>query len=48
MPAFDPYLIRFFAPSGEPVVRLGVPLLDDYLDFVAARSRAEHGAGHRL
>jgi hypothetical protein len=31
--------IRSFAPSGEPVVRLGVQLLDDYLDFVAARSR---------
>jgi integrase/recombinase XerD len=39
MPAFGPCLIRSFAPSGEPVVRLGVQLLDDYLDFVAARSR---------
>jgi|SRR5450631_1138921 len=39
MPAFDPFLIRSFGPSGEPVVRLGVQLLDDYLDFVAARCR---------
>src|SRR5450759_2839544 len=39
MPVFDPCVIRSFAPSGEPVVRLGVQLLDDYLDFVAARSR---------
>jgi hypothetical protein len=35
MPAFDPCLIRSAAPSGEPVVQLGVQLLDDYLDFVA-------------
>jgi len=39
MPVFDPFLIRSSAPSGEPVVRLGVQLLDDYLDFVAARCR---------
>ena len=39
MPVFDPCVIRSFAPSGEPVVRLGVQLLDEYLDFVAARSR---------
>ena len=39
MPAFEPLLIRSFGPSGEPVVRLGVQLLDDYLDFVAARCR---------
>jgi integrase/recombinase XerD len=38
MPAFDP-LIRSSGPSGELVVRLGVQLLDDYLDFVAARCR---------
>jgi len=39
MSAFDPFLIRSFGPSGEQVVRLGVQLLDDYLDFVAARRR---------
>jgi site-specific recombinase XerD len=39
MSAFDPFLIRSFAPSGEPVVRLGAGPLDDYLDFVAARCR---------
>ena len=39
MSVFDPFLIRSFGPSGEPVVRLGVQLLDDYLDFVAARCR---------
>ena len=39
MPVFDPFLIRSSGPSGEPVVRLGVQLLDDYLDFVAARCR---------
>jgi len=39
MSAFDPFLIRSLGPSGEPVVRLGVQLLDDYLDFVAARCR---------
>src|SRR5471030_1744356 len=39
MPVFDPFLIRSTGPSGEPVVQLGVQLLDDYLDFVAARCR---------
>ncbi len=28
-----PCLIRSRGPSGEPVVRVGVPLLDDYLEF---------------
>jgi integrase/recombinase XerD len=36
---FRPLRDPFLRPSGEPVVRLGVQLLDDYLDFVAARSR---------
>jgi integrase/recombinase XerD len=39
MSAFDPCLTRSRGPSGEPVVRLGVPLLDDYLEFLAGRSR---------
>ncbi|MGH8894444.1 MAG: tyrosine-type recombinase/integrase [Actinomycetes bacterium] len=39
MPAVDPCLIRSSTPSGARTVRLGVPLLDDYLEFVAARSR---------
>src|SRR5688500_10518343 len=39
MPAFDPCLIRSLGPSGEPVVRLGAPLLDDYLEFLAGRCR---------
>jgi site-specific recombinase XerD len=39
MPAVDPCLIRSSTPSGTRTVRLGVPLLDDYLEFVAARSR---------
>jgi len=39
MSALDPCLIRSRGPSGEPVVRFGVPLLDDYLEFLAGRSR---------
>jgi integrase/recombinase XerD len=39
MPAVNPCLIRWSTPSGARTVRLGVPLLDDYLEFVAARSR---------
>ena len=39
MPVSDPFLIRSSGTSGEPVVRLGVQLLDGYLDFVAARRR---------
>jgi len=38
MALFDDCLIRRSA-EGELVVRLGVPLLDDYLEFVAARCR---------
>ncbi len=38
MPFIDPCLIRSAAPSGGLDVRLGVPLLDDYLEFVAARA----------
>lgn len=35
----DPCLIRSTSPSGEPVVRLGVPLVDEYLQFLAGRCR---------
>jgi integrase/recombinase XerD len=35
----DPCLIRSRGPSGEPVVRLGMPLVDDYLDFLDGRCR---------
>jgi hypothetical protein len=39
MPLVDPCLIRAARPSGDLVVRLGVPLLHDYLEFVAARAQ---------
>src|ERR1035437_1785710 len=39
MPALDTCLTRSRGPSGEPVVRLGVALLDDYLEFLAGRCR---------
>jgi hypothetical protein len=35
----DPCLIRSRGPCGEPVVRLGSPLVDDYLEFFAGRCR---------
>ena len=35
----DPCLIRSRGPSGEPVLRLGMPLVDDYLEFLAGRCR---------
>jgi integrase/recombinase XerD len=34
-----PCLVRSTADGGIPVIRLGDPLLDDYLAFVAARAR---------
>ena len=37
--AIDPCLIRSTNAHGELLVRLGVPVLDDYLRFVAARAR---------
>jgi peptidoglycan hydrolase-like protein with peptidoglycan-binding domain len=37
---FMPCLVRSMADGGIPVIRLGHPLLDDYLGFVAARARA--------
>ena len=39
MSVSDPCLIRSRGPSGEPVVRVGVPLLDDYLEFLEGRCR---------
>ena len=35
----DRCLIRSRGPSGEPVVRLGMPLVDDYLEFLEGRCR---------
>jgi hypothetical protein len=37
--ALDTCLTRSRGPSGEPVLRLGVSLLDDYLEFLAGRCR---------
>ena len=39
MPRVTPCLIRSVAPSGELSVRLGVPLLDEYLVFLSGRCR---------
>ena len=39
MSLLDPCLIRTRGPSGQVVVRLGVPLLDDYLEFMEGRCR---------
>jgi integrase/recombinase XerD len=39
MPVVDPCLIPSSTLAGDRTVRLGVPLLDGYLDFVAARCR---------
>ena len=39
MPTFAPCVIRSQGPAGDPVVRLGLPLLDDYLEFLAGRCR---------
>ena len=39
MAVVDPCLIRSVDVSGQPVLRLGVPQLDAYLDFVAGRCR---------
>ena len=35
----EPCLKRGMCPAGELVVRVGVPLLDDYLKFLAGRAR---------
>jgi hypothetical protein len=39
MSLLDLCLIRSRGPSGEEVVRLGMPLVDDYLEFLAGRCR---------
>jgi integrase/recombinase XerD len=39
VPALDLCLTRSSSASGAPAVRLGVAVLDDYLEFVAARCR---------
>src|SRR5918994_4489895 len=39
MSVSDRCLIRSRGPSGEPVIRLGVPLVDDYLEFLDGRCR---------
>jgi site-specific recombinase XerD len=39
MSVVDPCLIRSAGAFGEPVVRLGMPLADDYLEFLAGRCR---------
>ena len=38
-PLLDLCLIRTRARPGEPSIRLGVPVLDEYLAFVAGRCR---------
>src|SRR4051812_14479949 len=39
MSVSDPCLIRSPGPSGEPTVRLGMPWVDDYLEFLEGRCR---------
>jgi regulator of chromosome condensation (RCC1) repeat-containing protein/integrase family protein with SAM-like domain len=39
MSVLDPCLLRSRDPAGEPVARLGVPLVDDYLEFLQGRCR---------
>lgn len=39
MSLFDPCLIRSRGPSGEVVIRVGLPLVDDYLEFMEGRCR---------
>jgi len=45
MPTIAPCLIHSHDPSGGPVVRLGVPLLDDYLEFLSGRCRPNGARG---
>ena len=40
MSVSDPCLTRSRGPFGDPVVRLGMPLVDDYLEFLAGRCRS--------
>jgi integrase/recombinase XerD len=39
MSLFDPCLIRSRGPSGEVLVRLGMPVVDGYLEFLEGRCR---------
>ena len=39
MAVADPCLVTCVDAAGRPSVRLGVPLLDEYLEFVAGRCR---------
>jgi len=39
MSELDPCLIRSRGPSGEVVVRVGLPLVDEYLEFLEGRCR---------
>jgi len=39
MSVSDPCLTRSRGPFGDPVVRPGMPLVDDYLEFMAGRCR---------
>jgi len=39
MPTISPCLIRTVGPAGDPQVSLGVPLLDEYLEFLSGRCR---------
>lgn len=39
MSLLDPCLIRSRGPSGQVVARLGMPLVDDYLEFLEGRCR---------
>ncbi len=39
MSVLVPCLIRTSGAAGEPVLRLGLPLVDDYLEFLAGRCR---------
>lgn len=39
MSLLDPCLIRSRGPAGQLVVRLGMPLVDDYLEFLGGRCR---------
>jgi integrase/recombinase XerD len=39
MPAVDACLIRFSDRFGDLVVRVGVPLADEYLEFLGGRCR---------
>jgi hypothetical protein len=46
MRLLDLCLIGAHARPGEPPVRLGVPLLDEYLRFLSGRCRPNTGVGH--